>query len=404
MALAVLTGCSDDDADEVVPEAISSAQQRLLDIRDRAVRQGNRQQFMSTVARDDPAFVKRQRRWFDNVTQLPWKRFRSTVTERTWPDLLIDEAWGSDASVPRVRVVTQLRDYDSAPVTRSIGLAFATRGGVLKVVGDRARGGGFFPGQQPTPWDLTRVTVRDEGGILGLFDRSTLPDADAVMGAVSEGIDQVSSRMPFTWNGRVVVYAFGNEAVLESFDDVPGGQIRHLGAMTFPVHANARSQKVVGLRFTVLPSSIEAGQPFLGRIVRHELTHVAIDHRDDGAPLWFSEGLAEYIGARDVPVYERRIAAVAVQRARSGGTSSMPPSASFNGPEQDWHYALSWMACDRIAEEFGEARLWRLMEEFANNGLGTPDDEQDQVLQRVLGMTSAELARSASARIRSIYH
>ena len=51
-----------------------------------------------------------------------------------------------------------------------------------------------------------------------------------------------------------------------------------------------------------MPSSVRAGEAFLGRITRHELSHIAIGVRDDGAPAWVSEGIAEYLGAREVPV------------------------------------------------------------------------------------------------------
>ncbi len=62
--------------------------------------------------------------------------------------------------------------------------------------------------------------------------------------------------------------------------------------------------------------SVRAGQPFLGRITRHELSHVAIGVRDDGSPAWVSEGIAEYLGAREVPQRERIIPTSALNRAR----------------------------------------------------------------------------------------
>jgi hypothetical protein len=190
--------------------------------------------------------------------------------------------------------------------------------------------------------------------------------------------------------------------VLNSFEGVPGGNISHLGAMTFPIYADLGQPKVAGTRFTLLPTSVAAGQPFLDRIVRHELTHVAVGDRDDGDPVWFAEGLAEYMGARSIRKVNRRIATVAVTRARAG-VNAMPASATFNGADQAWNYALSWMACDYIASSQGEAKLWDLMDALHNNGAGTSDDAQDPVLLRVIGFDSAELARRAAQRILRIY-
>jgi len=152
----------------------------------------------------------------------------------------------------------------------------------------------------------------------------------------------------------------------------------------------------------LMPSSVHAGEVFLGRITRHELSHIAIGVRDDGAPAWVSEGIAEYLGARDVPVSSRIIATSALARAQTTD-AGMPQSKDFNGSEQEWHYALSWMACDYIAAEFGEGRLWELVDAMHNGGEGTKDADQDRVLDQVLGFDSNELARRAAARIRNIY-
>jgi hypothetical protein len=152
----------------------------------------------------------------------------------------------------------------------------------------------------------------------------------------------------------------------------------------------------------VMPSSVKAGQPFLGRITRHELSHVAIGIRDDGAPAWVSEGIAEYLGAREIPQRERIIPTSALSRAQ-GHDPGMPASESFNNTDQEWHYALSWMACDYIADTFGETRLWELVELMHNGGEGTADSDQDRALQQVLGFDGHELALRAAARIRNLY-
>ena len=79
------------------------------------------------------------------------------------------------------------------------------------------------------------------------------------------------------------------------------------------------------------------------------------------------------------------------------------PSPGFNDDDQEWHYALSWMAVDYIAATYGEGRVWELMDAMHNGGSGTPDADQDRVLDQVLGYGSFELAQRAAARIRHIY-
>ena len=103
-----------------------------------------------------------------------------------------------------------------------------------------------------------------------------------------------------------------------------------------------------------------------------------------------------------MPVAERVIPTVALARSREAVTG-MPSSAEFNGVDQEWHYALSWMACDHIASTAGEEALWRLLEELSAGGRPGRDDGQDAVLRRVLGYGSGELALRAAARIENLY-
>jgi hypothetical protein len=247
-----------------------------------------------------------------------------------------------------------------------------------------------------------RIRVRTDLNTLQLYDDKTWDAADSVSAALRSGIPDVARTVPVSWDGHAVVYVFGRRVVLDSFEGVPGGNIEHLGAMTFPMYAVPGQPTVAGTRFTLLPSSLRAGDAFLSRIVRHELTHVALGDRDDGAPVWFAEGIAEYLGARDIPEDQRRIATVAVVKAR-GSVDALPPSRGFNGADQAWHYALSWMACDYIAVSQGESRLWDLMDALHDGGDGTTDAEQDAVLQSVLGIDGAQLARRAAKRILRIY-
>ena len=116
--------------------------------------------------------------------------------------------------------------------------------------------------------------------------------------------------------------------------------------------------------------------------------------------------MADFEGAAQAskprPFCEAPALAVAVAGARAG-VSGLPSSRGFNGADQTWHYALSWMACDYIAATQGEGRLWQLMDALHAGGQGTTDDAQDAVLQSVIGLDGAQLARRAAARILHIY-
>jgi hypothetical protein len=408
MLAGLVTGCSDstnpvNPGPEITTGAVSAGEaQQLLDRRARAIRTGRLRLFLSTLDPTNAALLGRQRRYFENMQQLPLQILSYTVLKSDWPSELAAATWGRYASVPQVSVSIQLRGFDAVPVRRITGFAFTRKNGKPVILSEVTGAGKQFPGSDPAPWDLVRIHVLATRGTLQLYDDGTWSESAVISSVLRRGIADVQPGLPFAWDGHVVVYVFSRQAVLDSFQGVPGGNLSHLGAMTFPMYAVLGQGTVAGTRFTLLPSSVRAGQPFLDRITRHELTHVAVGQRDEGVPTWLVEGIAEYMGARDLPKGERRIATSAVTRARAG-VVDLPSSRSFNGPDQAWNYAVSWMACDYIAATQGPAKMWELMAALHNNGVGTSDADQNAVLQQVLGYDGPTLAYYAARRILNIY-
>ncbi|MCZ4500852.1 MAG: hypothetical protein JWQ74_3407 [Marmoricola sp.] len=404
----LLAGCVGDGGDSLLGNntangSVTPAEaQVLLDTRAAAIRDNDLRGFLATLDSSNAGLLARQRRYFANMRALPVEVLAYTVLKSDWPVGLRAKSWSSYVSVPQVQVSTQLAGYDTTPVRRITGFAFTRMEGRPTIVSELTGAGKQFPGSSPAPWDLVRIHVQRGETTLQLYDDDTWSEAQQIGSTLRRGIADIRSALPFTWDGRVVVYVFSRKVVLDSFEGVPGGNINHLGAMTFPMYADLGQATVSGIRFTLLPSSVRAGQPFLDRITRHELTHVAVGDRDDGAPIWLAEGLAEYLGARSIPQSQRRIATVAITKAQAG-VSAMPSTQSFNGGDQAWNYALSWMACDYIAATQGESKLWELMTTMHNGGEGTADQDQDTVLLRVLGIDGRELAQAAARRILRIY-
>jgi hypothetical protein len=410
LLLLLLTGCNSHPADQsdsgtarIGADQARVLEQRIMTERARAVLQRRPQLFLRHVDHGDKALMARQRQYYLNLVQLPLSVFRYQVRPAQWQGQRLLPRWGRDVRIPQVTLSVQLAGYDAVPVQRTVGFAFAFVKGRATIVSDRTAGGTPLFLGTPAPWDLTAITVRRSSSVLGIFDSATAPTGDTLVQEVREGMSELDKHLPFTWSGHVIVYSVSSSDVLRTFTDVPGGSIEHLGALTFPTYATPEGRgKVASTRMLVMPGSVRAGEPFLGRIVRHELSHVAIGSRDDGAPTWVSEGIAEYLGAVELPQRKRIIATEALARAQ-GADEGMPTSKDFNDSDQEWHYALSWMAVDYIASTYGEGRMWELMDAMHNGGSGTPDADQDRVLEQVLGFDGQELARRAAARIRSIY-
>jgi hypothetical protein len=384
-----LTGCGGGGHDESLlgspgaspskarPHAVDSRspEQRLLDRRAKAVLDDDEQAFLAPVARNEPVLLARQRRLFDNLQRLPVERLAFT------PD-------GGHRVLRRLT----LRGFDAGPEVGMAGFDVERRGGRLRVVpapaADRAT----------DPWDLDEVEVRTSSHVLGVFDRASYPRASDVMVAVSNGATDVGDALPGDWDRNAVVYVFRDPAVLASYARVPGGNLQHLGGLSFPVRGGANGQKVVGSRVALLPGAMDADTAELDRIVRHELTHVALGARAKDVPLWLSEGIAEYVAALPVRPSHRRIATIAVHDAEAG-LLTLPDAATFNDDEQDLHYSVAWMACDYLAARHGDTVLWRLLDAMRRAHVGRAGSGQDAVLRSVVGMDSTQLAQHASARI-----
>ena len=278
--------------------------------------------------------MARQRRYFRNLVQLPLASSATRVLGRAVAGLAHAQAVGrATCTIPQVRQVIQLEEYDAVPVERIVGFVFSFRKGRRRIVSDRTGAGKLLFEGTPAPWDLTAITRPRGAGRARRLRPRTSASAETVTRAVRDGIDEIEQ--------GAAVHLGRPRRRLQRAAAAGAGVVhrragRHARAprrLTFPMYAESGRSEVASTRMLVMPSSVEAGQPFLGRITRHELSHVAVGVRDDGAPAWVSEGLAEYLGAREIPPDAtgssppRRS-----NRAQSRGRPAMPASASSTTP------------------------------------------------------------------------
>ncbi|QIX26593.1 hypothetical protein ncot_08240 [Nocardioides sp. JQ2195] len=364
----------------------------LLARRAAAVQDGNRTAFLADVARRDKAFVRWQEQYFQNLRELPLATFRYDV-----PDGGV-EARGRGRVEARVYVSLQLDGFDKVPVESEARYAFRQSGnGQLRLVSVRDPAFEEKHDIDPAPWDLGPIEVESSEHVLGIFDPQSIDAAYQIIPAVEDGIADVSHEVPMKWSGTVVVYALTDLTVLSELDNLPGGDPNHLDGVAFPVRAGPGSGAVASTRFLLHPRMIYRNDATRDRLIRHELTHVALGSRDDTVPTWFSEGLAEYVSVQPIPAHERMISRDAVEAARAG-LDGLPADATFNGSASAANYGISWYACEYVASTFGETALWRLFDAL-RKGEGTGSDDQDDVLVATLGIDSAQLARGAGEKM-----
>ena len=210
--------------------------------------------------------------------------------------------------------------------------------------------------------------------------------------------------VPSSWSQSVVVYALSNTAFLSTLPGLPGGDPTGVDGVAFPVFASQGGDgggALVSTRFVLHPRMLDEAGRARDRLVRHELTHVAIGADDDRAPVWLSEGLAEYVSVQSLPPEKRTISEAAVEAARAGVTE-MPPDDSFNDAgtpgRASANYGIAWFACEYLAASYGEVTLWQLL-----SVLNEPDVDVDSILLSQVGMNVRTLARKAGKLILTTY-
>ncbi len=371
-------GCSGDEPEAAGPVPVDAVRaiDRALDSRARAVRRADAEAFSRQVA-GSAGFRELQQAWFANLTRLPVGRLAYEVE----PGSVVREG-GTWSAI--VETSLRLEGYDERAVTSQGRYRFRAAAGrpgrfVLTAVEER----------DPQPWDLGPVDVRVGVGVLGIFDAGSVGAAPELLASVESGISAVSAQVPYAWSRSVVVYALSQPTFLEGLDDVPGDDPDDLDGVAFPVGESTR--------FALNPRMLAQPGRERDRLVRHELTHVALGTQDDAVPVWLSEGLAEYVAVRPLAPQDRRIPEAAVAAA-AAGVSDLPDDDTFNDQDSDAHYGLAWWAVEWLADTYGDDAPWTLLEALAASGA-----DPEAVLRDQFGTSTEELAREADRLILSLY-
>ncbi|GAA1770976.1 hypothetical protein GCM10009795_016310 [Nocardioides hankookensis] len=381
-----LVACSgDDEPGETTASAPTDVAGEIgdaLDARATAVRRGDPRRFTRTLG-GGRSFREQQQTWYANLTQLPLERFRY----RFDPASLVRDGDGYWVTVDEVM---QLDGYDAAPVVAPDRFRFeAGSSGRMRLTSVTDQDWETAHRIQPQPWDLGPVDVRAGAGVLGVFDAGTVDAAGPLLTSIEAGIGDVSAWVPYDWSRTVVVYALSEPTFLDGLEDVPGDDPGDLDAVSFPVGD--------GTRFVLNPRVIGDPGPDRDRLVRHELTHVAVGTHDDTAPVWLSEGLAEWVSVRPLAPEDRRLPDAALTAAENGA-SDLPDDDTFNDDDSQAHYGLSWWAVEYVADSYGDQAPWLLLD-----ALTAPGADVDEVLRDQFATSTHDLAEQADKMILATY-
>jgi hypothetical protein len=360
-------------------EELTDAILRTLGARSAAVSAHDLQVFLAGLDHSDATFVARQRSYFDAFGRLP---AGSTLALTVRPGSIRPDGAGYLATV---NADTQIAGFDALPVAGRRLFRFTpdrARPGELLIADDS---GGFLE-----PWESISVVLRRSHGVLGVFDEGSVAVADPVMRSAKAALADVGTAVPYDWSRTVVVYALSSPDFLAGLGDVPGGDPLALDAVSFPVRSG--DGRLAATRIALHPRTLADGPESAGsrdRLLRHEMVHVAVGEHDDRAPLWLSEGVAEYLSVRSLAPEDRTLSRAAVRAARAG-LRALPADDAFTGPAHEASYGVSWWACEALVASYGELALWQLFDAYAAAPAGAGSELAD-----TLGIDEAALAAKA---------
>jgi hypothetical protein len=213
----------------------------------------------------------------------------------------------------------------------------------------------------------------------------------ALAGQMHAAIPKVDHVVGRHWARRVVVLvpSTQHEMALLADDHEDLNQIAALTSSEIgTVHGRTSP---VGDRVTINPRN----WPKLGSlgssiVLTHELTHVATRTETGPAtPAWLSEGLADYVGFLDTGLPATVVAAELAAQVRAGhAPRRLPADDAFNGGNKSLPvaYESGWMACQLLAQRYGQAKLVRFYRQVGSSVAG-PNAAVSAALHRRFGLT-----------------
>ena len=276
---------------------------------------------------------------------------------------------------------------DEPTVALDRELVVARYGDGWKLVGDATLLGDDAPATQL--WDLPGLEATDvlTGG--GPSTVVSYPGTDVTVDRTRSSLRQAVSAVTAFWGSewprRAVVVATATPDEFSAIAHSTATDTSAAAAAT--VFDRVEGDKVIGQRVVLAPSANDLPAPALAVVLRHELTHVAarsVTAKD--APLWITEGVAEYVGRKGTYVRLDDAAPDLAAQVRAGQSPDALPSDQDFGVATDKSalaYQSAWALAAYVADRYGETRLKALYRGVAASG---DVGRQDNAIATALGV------------------
>jgi hypothetical protein len=344
VGLLLATACaSPEPADPATPEI-----RRAIDRWGAAVLDRDENAYLAAL---DPTAVTlraTERREFENLADVPLS---------SWGYRLTDVERSGDQATVSADLRYRIAGYDSVPVSAPRSLELGERGGHWFVTGDRPGKGGS---QQLWEQGDIRLVRGAHSLVLGVGQSDER--LRGIAAAADLAVSDVQDVWPGRWAGRVVLLVPGSLEAMAGLLGATAGAYRGIAAVT--TGEAGGSAAAPADRVIVNPDAYGTLGVFGRRVVlTHETTHVATRTATSAAtPSWLSEGFADWVAYRGSGRTAGQIAPELQRAVRRGELPAvLPEDEDFafgrNADQLARSYEGGWLACELIAEHWGERRL-----------------------------------------------
>ncbi|MCW2918592.1 MAG: hypothetical protein JWN52_6660 [Actinomycetia bacterium] len=358
----------------------------LLGRQARAVRTHDRAAFLAVTDPARPAFQTRQGQLFDSLMRLPLAGWRQEE------DADYPVAAGPEGSTLRLTLRYRLAGFDHSEVVSTRYLTFARHSGTGWVIAGDGSAQGLRDDAEI--WDGGPLTVVKGTYSLVIGNNTTSTWLREIARRLDEAVPIVTGVVGPHWARTAVALVPGDEQQVESL--IGGGQsLREIAALaTVTKDPNGAAH---GLDRVIIAPDTFAKLNALGRhvVLTHELTHVATGGaRDSRTPIWLIEGLADYVGYKDLKVSASSAARELRAEVTAGQVpTKLPDRNDFAGASGrlSQAYEQAWLACRMVAERYGEKELVKLYRAAGaqHSGASDPAVQQEYALRTVLRLSDA---------------
>ncbi|MER7999254.1 hypothetical protein [Streptomyces sp. NPDC095613] len=316
----------------------------------------------AVLARDERAYLDALAPGAQDLRTAERRAFRdlAEVPLGAWEYRITDIARSGARATVHADLRYRLTGHDSAPVATPRLLELGERAGRWYVTADRPAEGGA-----PQLWQ--QGTVRAERGARALVLGVGQEDATlrALAAAADRAVPAVTDAWPDSWARKTVLLVPGSAAAMAALLGGPADGYRGIAAVTTGQAGRAGAAPAAPAdRIVVNPEAYGSLTGFGRQVVlTHETTHVATRTATSAAtPTWLSEGFADWVAYRRTGRAASRIAPELQRAVRRGELPAGLPSDddfAFGGDADRLAraYEGAWLACELIAERWGERRL-----------------------------------------------